>query len=73
MISVQEQRMKFSEAYNSLIKNAPEDLRTRADHNLYWENGFTYPHIDKNFVRQLPEAIINQLVELYETLRKGDL
>lgn len=72
MISVQEQRMKFSEAYSSILNNVPQELRERADCKLTWEQDFTFPHIDKNFVRQLPEHIINQLVDLYENLRKGN-
>jgi hypothetical protein len=73
MLSIQEQRMKFNEAYYRLISNAPRELRERTNCELSWENGFTFPHIDKNLVRQLPENIINELVDLYETLRKGTL
>jgi hypothetical protein len=73
MVSVQEQRIKFNEAYNRVINNAPPALREKADCSITWEQDFTFPHIDKNFVRQLPEPIINQLVELYETLRQGNL
>jgi hypothetical protein len=72
-MSVQEQRMRFSEAYSRVINNAPVELRERADCSLSWEQDFTFPHIDKNFVKQLPEPIINELVDLYEHLRTGNL
>ncbi len=65
--------MRFSEAYSRVINNAPVELRERADCSLSWEQDFTFPHIDKNFVKQLPEPIINELVDLYEHLRTGNL
>jgi hypothetical protein len=73
MISVQEQRIKFNEAYARIVNNVPQELRERADCSVTWEQDFIFPHIDKNFVRQLPESVIAQLVELYETLRKDNL
>ncbi|MDR3681450.1 MAG: hypothetical protein P4L41_15895 [Flavipsychrobacter sp.] len=72
-MSVQELRMRFSEAYSRVINNAPVELREHADCSLSWEKDFTFPHIDKNFVKQLPEPIINELVDLYEHLRTGNL
>ena len=73
MISLQ-QRTKFCEVYNSVISKVPDEIRLKANCDIYWEQEEdTYPHIDKNLVRQLPEHVIRQLVDLYENLRTGKL
>lgn len=68
----EELREKFTEAYQTVIQEAPADLVNRCNTSLTWEQDTPYPHIDHNLIKGLPEPIINKIVELYEHLRLKD-
>jgi hypothetical protein len=71
MITTPELRRQFEISFTKLVRSLSPESQKRWDGNISWKNDNSYPDIQANLIKEMPDAARAVYVSLLNKLSRG--